>query len=146
MNNARPKSKYPNANPKEAIGATKVPLHLVPPSARHYLALALEDGAGKYGAFNWRESGISMSTYVGAAGRHIDALWDGEDVAGDSLVEHAAHAMACLALILDAASVGMLIDDRPATGAVSKLQAEYLERRAAAEKARLRKKKRKAAR
>jgi hypothetical protein len=119
---------YPDDNPKAAIGATKVPLHLVPPSATHYLALALEDGARKYGPFNWRETGISASTYIAACKRHLDAWADGEDLAQDSGVHHLAHAMACLALPLDAASVGKLIDDRPPAGAAARLQADYAAR------------------
>lgn len=122
---------YPGGNPKAAIGATKVPLHLVPPSAKHFLALALEDGAKKYGPFNWRLSeGVSLSTYKAASERHWDALWDGEDLARDSLVHHLAHAMACCAIVLDALTVGKLIDDRPPKGATPTLQDEYLLRRA----------------
>ncbi|MFL9582382.1 dATP/dGTP diphosphohydrolase domain-containing protein [Stenotrophomonas sp. AB1(2024)] len=113
---------YPDNNPKTAVGATKVPLHLVPPSAKHYLALALADGARKYGPYNWRDSKISVSVYVAAMHRHIDAFWDGEDFAEDSGVHHLAHAMACLALLLDANGVGMLQDDRPTPGAVGQLQ------------------------
>lgn len=120
---------YPNGNPKETIGATKIPLHLVPPSAKHFLALALEDGAKKYGPYNWRDSGITLSTYKAASERHWDALWDGEDLAQDSLVHHLAHAMACCAIALDALTLGKLIDDRPARGAVTKLQASYSEHR-----------------
>ncbi|MCX2894355.1 DUF5664 domain-containing protein [Stenotrophomonas lactitubi] len=113
---------YPDNNPKTAVGAAKVPLHLVPPSAKHYLALALADGARKYGPYNWRDSKISVSVYVAAAQRHIDAFWDGEDCAEDSGVDHLAHAMACFALLLDARGVGMLHDDRPTPGAVAQLQ------------------------
>lgn len=117
---------YPDNNPKTAVGAKKVPLHLVPPSAGHYLALAFANGATKYGPYNWREKGISSSVYYAAAKRHLDAWWDGEDKADDSKIEHVAHAMACCALILDSASVGKLNDDRPPRGAASRLQAEYL--------------------
>lgn len=117
---------YPDNNPKTAFGAVKVPLHLVPPSAKHYLAQALADGARKYGPYNWRDTPISVSVYKAALERHMDAYWDGEDVAADSLVHHVAHAMACCALILDAMSVGKLIDDRPTNGAASRLQREYV--------------------
>lgn len=113
-------------NPKTRLGATKVPLHLVPPSAKHYLALALEDGAGKYGPYNWREEPISISTYKAAMERHMDAFWDGEDEAADSGVHHVAHAMACCALILDCLSKGTLVDDRPPPGAASELQKSYM--------------------
>lgn len=116
---------YPDNNPKTAMGVTKVPLHLVPPSSTHYLALAFKDGAAKYGPYNWRDKTVSSSVYVAAAKRHIDAWWDGEEVSSDAQVHHLAHAMACLAIILDAQSVNKLNDDRPTKGAASKLQAEF---------------------
>lgn len=127
MNDKRAKS-YPDNNPKTAIGATKVPLHLVPPSAKHFLAEALANGAAKYGPYNWRDAAISVSVYKAAAERHMDAFWDGEDLASDSGVHHVAHAMACCALILDALSIGKLHDDRPTHGASPQLQREYAER------------------
>lgn len=117
---------YPDNNPKAAIGAMKVPLHLVPPSAKYYLALALENGAAKYGPYNWRNNAISISTYKAALERHWDAYWDGEELAKDSGIHHIAHAMACCALVLDAMTVGKLIDDRPRAGAASSLQEEYV--------------------
>lgn len=118
-------SGYPDNNPKTAIGVTKVPLHLVPPSAKHFLALALADGARKYGPYNWRDAAISVSVYKSALERHMDAYWDGEDRAPDSGVHHVAHAMACCALILDAMTVGRLNDDRPTAGAAPDLQSSY---------------------
>lgn len=42
---------YPDNNPKTAVGVSKVPLHLVPPSAKHYLALALADYCRKANAY-----------------------------------------------------------------------------------------------
>jgi hypothetical protein len=119
------KKGYPDNNPKTAIGVTKVPLHLVPPSAKHFLAMALGDGAKKYGPYNWRESKISLSVYKAACERHLDAFWDGEELAPDSGVHHLAHAMACVALMLDAMTTGMLNDDRPPAGMASALQADY---------------------
>lgn len=118
---------YPDNNPKTAIGVTKVPLHLVPPSAKHFLAQALADGAKKYGPYNWRDASISVSVYKAAAERHLDAFWDGEDNAPDSGIHHVAHAMACCALILDAMTIGRLNDDRPSKGAANELQARYVE-------------------
>lgn len=117
---------YKDNNPKTLVGASKVPLHLVPPSAKHFLAEALGDGARKYGPYNWRDSKISISTYKAAMERHMDAFWDGEDYAADSGVHHVAHAMACCALILDAMSIDMLVDDRPTPGATPVLQKEYV--------------------
>ena len=122
---------YPDGNPKTAIGAMKVPLHLVPPSATHYTALAFKDGAAKYGPYNWRQDGVSASVYYAAAMRHLSAWWDGEDVSSDALVHHLGHVMACCAIILDADSVRMLNDDRPPGGASPTLQAGYAARNAA---------------
>lgn len=119
---------YPDDNPKTAIGVSKLPLHLVPPVAVGYLAMALADGAKKYGPYNWREKRISSSVYHAAAKRHLDAWWDGEDLAPDSKVHHLAHAMACLALILDGQSIGKLNDDRPPRGAMPALLQDYAER------------------
>ena len=45
---------YLNGNPKDAIGATKIPLGLVPATALAYQALAHYEGKGKYGGWNWR--------------------------------------------------------------------------------------------
>jgi Domain of unknown function (DUF5664) len=116
---------YPDNNPKTLVGASKVPLHLVPPSAKVALAEALADGAKKYGPYNWRKAMISVSVYVGAAERHLDSFWDGEELAEDSGVHHLKHAMACIALMIDAMTVGKLNDDRPPPGMASELQAIY---------------------
>lgn len=116
---------YPDNNPKTAIGVTKVPLHLVPPSAKHFLASAFADGAKKYGPYNWRDKTVSSSVYLGAAQRHMDAWWDGEGLSADAKVHHLAHAMACLAIVLDAETVGKLNDDRPTKGATPELQSQW---------------------
>jgi len=121
-------SAYPDGNPKTAMGALKVPLHLVPPSASHFLALAFKDGAQKYGPYNWREKGVSASVYYSAAKRHLDAWWDGEDLSPDALVHHLGHVLACAAIVLDAMTVGKLNDDRPPAGAAPQLQAGFAAR------------------
>ena len=117
--------KYPDGNPKTVIGATKAPLHLVPPSATYYTALAFEDGARKYGPYNWRDEAVSASVYYSAAKRHLDAWWDGEDLSRDAKVHHLGHVMACCAIMLDALSIDKLNDDRPTPGAAARLQGEY---------------------
>lgn len=118
---------YPDNNPKTQFGVTKVPLHLVPPAAVAQAAMAFKDGAAKYGPYNWREKTISSSVYIAACKRHLDAWWDGEDKASDSGVHHIAHAMACMCMILDAESIGMLNDDRPTPGAAARLLEELKE-------------------
>ena len=116
---------YPDNNPKTSHGAKKIPLDLVPPSARHYLAQAFKDGADKYGPYNWRDKAISSSVYYAAANRHLDAWWDGEDFAKDSGVHHLAHAMACIALVLESMRCGQLNDNRPPKGPAATMQQEY---------------------
>ena len=112
-------------NPKARVGALKAPLHLVPPVATIQMALALADGASKYGAFNYRKEPINVSTYVGAILRHLAAFQDGEDVADDSGVHHLSHVMACCALLLDSESMGILIDDRPPASGAPALLDKY---------------------
>lgn len=102
-------------NPKDIIGATKVPLGLVPPVFIANTAMALMEGAGKYGPFNWRRtsSPVQMMIYLEAAMGHIQALIDGQDIDVDSGLHHVAKAAACCAIILDATACNNMIDNRP---------------------------------
>ncbi len=109
----QPKSDYPDGNPKSAQGAKKYDLMYLPLPARIAVCQALEDGAKKYGKANWRETGVSASVYLNAAARHIEQYNEGQELASDSKVQNLGHAMACLAIIIDAAANGKLIDDRP---------------------------------
>lgn len=78
--------------------------------------MAMKNGADKYGAYNWRDNPVRMSIYIDACFRHLYQLLDGEDYAQDSGVHHAGHAIACMAIILDAIEHGNIIDDRPPKG------------------------------
>lgn len=110
----KPTTRYPDGNPKSAQGAKKHSLRLFPLPAQVAACAALEDGCTKYGAANWRETGVAASVYMDAALRHMFQYFDGgEQVASDSGVHHLGHAIACLAIILDAEHQGTLIDDRP---------------------------------
>lgn len=100
-------------NPKDALGSKRLPLDLVPMTAVAHQALAHLEGACKYGKWNWRIAGVRASIYVGAALRHIERWNNGEDFDADSGVHNLGHAMACLAILLDAREVGKLNDDRP---------------------------------
>lgn len=103
-------------NPKDAIGSDKLPLHLWPETATAYGSLALLDGALKYGRSNFRAIGVRSSIYVDAARRHLGAWFEGEDCAPDSGLPHLAHALACLAILVDAQAAGVLTDDRQFRG------------------------------
>ena len=111
----------PVINPKDAIGSTKLPLHLVPDTMVVYAAMAFCEGATKYGAYNWRAAGIRASIYESALERHMKKWWNGEEIDPATGVPHLANALACIGIILDAALVGKLTDDRPPAAPMAKL-------------------------
>ena len=109
-------------NPKDLLGIKKVPLHLVPASSTIYQALAMADGAKKYGPYNWRGNKVIASIYIAACKRHLDAWFDSsEELADDSKIPHLGHALACIGIIVDAYETGNLKDDRPVPGATARL-------------------------
>ena len=91
-----------DANPKDAYGEAKVDLSLIPPSASIYMALAMMEGARKYGPYNWRLKKVKMMIYLAAAKRHIDKVIDGQDLDEESWLPELGHAMASLGIIADA--------------------------------------------
>jgi hypothetical protein len=99
-------------NPKEAIGDTKLPLHLWPSTATAYGCLGFLEGALKYGKQNFRSMGVRASTYLSAAKRHLDAWDEGEDVTPDTGIPHLANAIACVAILIEAVVAENLNDDR----------------------------------
>jgi hypothetical protein len=107
-----PKTPVLGQNPKDRLAAKKVDLSLLPDIATFHGAHAMMDGARKYGPYNWRDNAVLARVYIGAAKRHI-AYWSaGEETAKDSGVHHLGHAIACLAILLDAQATGNLGDDR----------------------------------
>lgn len=103
-------------NPKDFVGSSKLPLHLWPETATATGCLGLLDGALKYGRLNWRETGVRASIYVDAVRRHLAAWFEGEDLDPDSGLPHMSHALACLAILVDAEAAGKLNDDRQYPG------------------------------
>lgn len=103
-------------NPKDAVGASKVPLHLWPATATVAGCMALLDGALKYGRGNFRATGVRASIYFDACNRHLNAWFEGEDTDPDSGLPHLGHALACLAVLVDAQAAGKLNDDRQYPG------------------------------
>ena len=130
-------------NPKDLIGSDKIPLHLWPETATVLGSLALLDGALKYGRANWREAGVRASIYVDAVRRHLNAWFEGENFDNSeygSGLPHLAHALACIAIIVDADAAGKLTDDRNYPGGydalvtdltpmVAAIKAKYAERK-----------------
>ena len=118
------------SNPKDLIGAKKVRLDLVPPSSIIAQATAMEEGADKYGPYNWRSKKVKMSIYIAAILRHTLALLDGEDADPDSVSgkTHLAGILASAGIIVDAGVTGNLLDDRPPKGAASELLRDLIKR------------------
>lgn len=105
-----------STDPKRTQGVKKPRVSLVPPALTIYAAKAFEDGAAKYGPYNWRKTSVQADIYVEAALRHLMSWWDGEEVAPDSGVHHLGHAAACIAILLDAQACDALVDNRPPSG------------------------------
>lgn len=101
-----------NFNPKDLIGVTKVPVHLVSPIAIVQESLANFLGATKYGTANWRCKDTHASVYYAAALRHLFLWWCGEDMDSDG-TPHLANARCCLAIIMEGEAIGNMKDDRP---------------------------------
>ena len=102
-------------NPKDLIGCTKVPMHLWPTAATVYGAIALCNGARKYGRANWRATPVRASIYFDACSRHLAAWFEGQE-ADEEGVPHLGAALACIAIVIDAGICGKLIDDRNFNG------------------------------
>ncbi len=111
-----------NPNPKKAYGATKPSLGLIPPVALLHEAMAFEDGASKYDAFNWRKDPVEVMTYVHAALRHLQNYADGEEYTSDTGVHNLGAVRACCGILLDSMELGILIDNRPPPGKSSEVQ------------------------
>ena len=127
------------SNPKDAIGSTKLPLHLFPLTAIVWGCLAFLEGLLKYGRTNFRVVGVRASIYYDAARRHLDAWFEGEDTDPDSQLPHLAKALACIAVLIDAHCARKLNDDRMVRGGyhdatseaaphVARLKAQYADR------------------
>lgn len=103
-------------NPKDAIGATKLPLDLWPAEATALGSLGMLEGALKYGRNNYiAGDGVIASIYVAALKRHVDSWFSGEERATDTNSDHLGNALACLAILVKARAHGKLIDDRDFT-------------------------------
>jgi hypothetical protein len=107
-------------NPKDVVGATKLPLHLWPATATALGSIALHNGACKYGRSNWRKAGIRATRYTDALRRHIAAWEEGEECDEEG-IPHLSSALACLAIMVDARAAGTMTDDRQFPGGYKKL-------------------------
>ncbi len=100
-------------NQKDIVGSLKAPLSVIPVPVLMELGLALQEGALKYGAYNWRTTKIVSSAYYNAALRHLFAWHEGEDTDQDSGLSHITKAIAGLTVLRDAMIQNQVTDDRP---------------------------------
>lgn len=102
-----------SVNPKDKFGAQKVSMSCIPPTVLLELALAMTEGALKYGKHNWQESKVLGSIYTDAAMRHMLAWTLGQEIDPHSGIHHITKAIASLTVLRDAQISGNLEDDRP---------------------------------
>ena len=104
---------YPlGTNPKDAAGASKPQVGLIPVGAMTSVARVMELGAFKYGPYNWRSNKILLMVYAHAALRHLFAWIGGENNDPESGQSHLAHVAACMLIALDAIVTGNAVDNR----------------------------------
>ena len=101
-------------NPKDAVGTRKLSLAVLPIRVLWRVALAMLEGALKYGRHNYRAAGTRASVYFDAVvGRHLFSWWEGEDIDADSGLSHIDKAIAGLMVLRDSMLEGNWVDDRP---------------------------------
>lgn len=115
-----------DTNPKDisAVTVGKVPLGLFPDTARVAGAMAMLEGACKYGAYNYRIMGIRTSVYLDAIDRHLVSFRNGEVIDPDSGLPHLWKALASIAVLIDATETGLVTDDRPPSAPIQTMLAE----------------------
>lgn len=103
----------PDRNLKTIAAIGKPDIMAVPAVAFFALGAAMADGMKKYGLFNWRKTGATVSVFEGAIFRHFTEYFrNRQNYARDSRIHHLAHMMASCAILLDAELQGCLNDDR----------------------------------
>lgn len=113
---SQPKVDFTNvpvdANLKTAAALVKPRMSNIPTFTLFAMGAAMSDGAKKYGRYNWRETGSTVSVFYDAMNRHLQDWYTGEDFANDSGIHHLAHLMADCAIMLDARNHPNMVDDR----------------------------------
>lgn len=99
-------------NVKTLAAISKTHMSAIPPVAIKALGDAMQNGADKYGLFNWRDTTVTATVFYDAMLRHLLAWYSGEDFADDSALHHLAHLMANCAILLDAKDIGVFNDNR----------------------------------
>jgi hypothetical protein len=117
-------------NPKHANAATRLPMHLCPPTLIIEVVKVMDASGEKADptryAYNWRDSETFLVDYIDAMKRHIAALEDGQWLDPKSGRPHVAHVASSCGIILDADKAGTLKRNTPSVscGVAEQLQ-EY---------------------
>jgi len=74
---------------------------LIPPKGMEEFVKVLTYGAEKYDDHNWKKVPDLQSRYYDALQRHVAAYRAGELVDGESGLPHLAHAMCCVAFMME---------------------------------------------
>ena len=117
--------KLEDSNVKTLAAAGKPRIAAVPPIAIMAMGAAMQNGADKYGLFNWRGTAVTATVFYNAMMRHLEQWYSGEQHASDSNIHHLAHLMAGAAIILDAEMNNVFVDDRPKGVALGDDYAKY---------------------
>ncbi len=89
----------------------KIRFELIPPEALEALASVLTFGAKKYAPWNWAK-GFDWSRLYGAAQRHLNAWWSGEQKDPETGYSHLWHGLCCVAFLVVHEMKGLGKDDR----------------------------------
>lgn len=103
-------------NPKKQYGVQSMPISMWSPLATAYGALGLYNGSLKYGRGNYKAVPVEASIYIDAALRHLLAWAEGEEYDKADGVPNLGGVLANIAILIDARSIGNLIDDRHISG------------------------------
>ena len=113
--NTFPEIKFENTNsqPTQAIkyDAEKPDYSLLPPAAIDEVAKVWTFGKKKYAAHNWTK-GFAWTRPLAASLRHIFAFMRGENLDPESGLNHLAHAICCLSMVIHFQKHGTGTDDR----------------------------------
>jgi hypothetical protein len=86
-------------------------LSLFPMRAFQLAGKVFTFGASKYAPYNWAK-GLPHSELMDATLRHLTDYWAGEDNDPESGHSHLAHALCCVAMLLESKARGIGTDDR----------------------------------
>lgn len=114
-----------SSNPKDRAATARLDISLFPQSAIVYGALGMTEGHCKYGGFNYRAVGASVSTYIAALFRHTFKFYNGQWEDPETGVPELASMLSCIAIIIDGFTQGNIIDDRPQKQEIALLLKEF---------------------